>query len=1112
MKDYWHRFEQYMGSTKKCGYKDSMGKIRIPAIYDDAPYSIDGDLIPVAKGRKYGIINRDRECIINFEYDEVLILNEETFAVCKDSSDDWSFTVINRASKQIIPNEYKHITREGIYIKCSNCCIRKNDWRTLSSNGSKNTYIDKDDSYDWYDFSGKLVFSGESICAYGEYIINRNEGKCGVVGCDGEQIIPCSYDKIEDACNGRFVVKNIVNEGTTQYAVLSKEKILIDFQNSEIKSHEGHYFSSRGDNENWYDLNGNKVHDGGAEYLGKGLLAICKNNKWGVIDDHGKRILPFNYTGLERIGDVLLTKKDGKIGFCSLSGQLLIDTIYMSIECVNVDDRQYHIQGRNYYERKEMFSTWGFYTSEHYFDTDSNEHENSYIRILVGEIGNKVKRSYPCKILETKENFNLTHPLILRTEQYAELFSLEDGVFADSRYDSIDVLSNKTCIVSKDGLYGVYCLAVKKLIIPCEYSRVKYEGRNYVLYEKDSKWGARYIPGDRMDGDIFDKIMSVIINIKCEYTDLQYLRTNLFSCSRDADKSSYYIVNGKGQETIASRRLGCFDEPLRAYSKDAIVGKKGKYGLIDLNGFTKVPYKYDSIEIRKDGNLNISINGGFGIMDVKGREIISPKYRTILPDDLQKTYEVTDAFSEARGVVQNGKEIIPSIYGEVHRWENLFVVGVDRFETDEYYYNEETGGVEYVHPETFCRLIESWDFTKSTHCRYYGILDKDGNELIPTKYDCIKFQKGYILAGRDGNFLFHDSDYDSSERICSEYSGVYDLYDTTGKLIFGGFNKFDYVEDQQIFLFHFGGHWRTYSECVDEWNNICIDTFEFVEGTGRWLFTDKDLTSIVPDKSGKPHKFESGFIGTIRKEEKDGKTTEYWNLPLECFVFNHWDEDSPAYLIKDDIFEWRKEEGCVPIRISDKAVSPNTFYDIMHIAEDRFFTKVMTEDHKFYIGMADVDRILIPAEYCLITKPVYDSVFAIKHIGDGKYTVLFIDLRQDDIIPVVAIKEIEIDSLYKPVLQGYLTIVSFDRQCLKVKDSSLFDSGFCERLNVVAIENAKVESDYFYSVDGHFSFDYLGGGEWREEKSYYDCEDERYDALNDAFEGEVDLYNDWLLN
>ena len=112
MKDYWHRFEQYIGSTKKCGYEDSMGEIRIPAIYDEAPYSIDGDLIPVAKGRKYGIINRDGECIINFEYDEVLILNEETFAVCKDSADDWSFTVINRASKQIIPNEYKHITRE----------------------------------------------------------------------------------------------------------------------------------------------------------------------------------------------------------------------------------------------------------------------------------------------------------------------------------------------------------------------------------------------------------------------------------------------------------------------------------------------------------------------------------------------------------------------------------------------------------------------------------------------------------------------------------------------------------------------------------------------------------------------------------------------------------------------------------------------------------------------------------------------------------------------------------------------------------------------------------------------------------------------------------------
>lgn len=712
--------------------------------------------------------------------------------------------------------------------------------------------------------------------------------------------------------------------------------------------------------------------------------------------------------------------------------------------------------------------------------------------------------------MESKKNFDLAHPLILRTEQYAELFSLEEGVFADSRFDSIDVLSSKTCIVSKEGKYGVYCLTDKKLIIPCEYSRLKYEGRNYVLYEKNDRWGAKYIPGDRMDGDIFDEIMSVVIDIECEYTDLQYLRTNLFSCSRDANKSSYYIVNGKGKETTASRTLGTFDEPLKAYGKDVIVGRKGKYGLVDLNGYTKVPYKYDSIEIREDGNLNISINGGFGIMDVKGREIISPKYRIVLPDDIQKAYEVTDAFSEARGVVQSGKEIIPPIYGEVYRLEDLFVVGVDRFETDEYEYNDD-GEVEYVHPENFCRLIEGWDFTKSTHCRYYGILDNDGNEIVPTKYDCIKFQNGYILAGRDGNFLFHDSDCDSSERVCSEYSGVYDLYDTSGKLIFGGFNKFDYVEDEQIFLFHFGGHWRTYSECVDEWNDIYVDTFDFVEGTGRWLFLDKELTSIVPDKSGKPHKFDSGFIGTIRKEEKDGKTTEYWNMPLECFVFNQWDEDSPAYLIKDDIFEWRKEEGCVPIRISDKAVSPNTFYDITHIAGSRFFTKVMTEDHKFYIGMADVDMVLIPSEYCLITKPVDDAVFAIKRIGDGKYSVYFIDLRQDNLIPIVAIKEIEIDSLYKPVRYGYLMVVNFDRKCLKVKDTSLFDPDFCEQLNVTAIKDAKVDNDYFYSIDGHFSSRYLGGGEWREDRTTY-YEEERYDALNDAFEGDVELYNDWLLN
>lgn len=84
----------------------------------------------------------------------------------------------------------------------------------------------------------------------------------------------------------------------------------------------------------------------------------------------------------------------------------------------------------------------------------------------------------------------------------------------------------------------------------------------------------------------------------------------------------------------------------------------------------------------------------------------------------------------------------------------------------------------------------------------------------------------FILAGRDGHMLGegqHGCSYHETE-----YSGLYDLYNFDGKLILGGFTDFSYDNDRKLYLFRFGGQWKTDCEDYDEYgNSIFYYSFHF---------------------------------------------------------------------------------------------------------------------------------------------------------------------------------------------------------------------------------------------------------------------------------------------
>lgn len=107
--------------------------------------------------------------------------------------------------------------------------------------------------------------------------------------------------------------------------------------------------------------------------------------------------------------------------------------------------------------------------------------------------------------------------------------------------------------------------------------------------------------------------------------------------------------------------------------------KKGVYALVGDNKWSRIlDYKYNDIQLRKDGNFDVRINDAWGIVSKSGIEILRVKYSKKV-----NSIYVQDANTKLSGVLNNDFtcEIIPTVYDSIV-FDNQ--IGVNR----DFYYNE----------------------------------------------------------------------------------------------------------------------------------------------------------------------------------------------------------------------------------------------------------------------------------------------------------------------------------------------------------------------------------------------------------------------------------------
>ena len=193
-----------------------------------------------------------------------------------------------------------------------------------------------------------------------------------------------------------------------------------------------------------------------------------------------------------------------------------------------------------------------------------------------------------------------------------------------------------------------------------------------------------------------------------------------------------------------------------------VVGIKGKYGLITLQGEPVCELKYDSIAAVKKGELmSVKINGKYGYINSKGEEIVSPKYDCAysFEEGLAKV-QIADKW----GYINcRGEEIIPVKYDKICMFLNGYapvcvngkwgVITIDGKEVISPKYDDM--GHLACNNVIFLNSYFEEDCINVQIAGKWGLVNSNGEEIIPLEYDDVKsVSDGRVAVCLNGKWGF----------------------------------------------------------------------------------------------------------------------------------------------------------------------------------------------------------------------------------------------------------------------------------------------------------------------------------------------------------------------
>lgn len=427
------------------------------------------------------------------------------------------------------------------------------------------------------------------------YFASYKNNKWGVIDENGDEIIAPSYEEmiiIPNNKNDIFLCTYDVDYDTGEYktkALNSKDEEIFN-QYSKIEAVE-----NQDENNNlWYENN---------------ILKVQKDNKWGIIDNQGKEIVPVEYdsiSALKGIKNALLVQKDGKYGIIDDEGKIIIDTKYEEISNLGKDNKEGYIV-------KDETGLYGIidYSKNSVLENKYQEIEKVYgndLYVVSQDGKQKLIRKSGEEIL-TKGFEQIT--AILKEKDKGVIYisngkygimSLDGTNILKAQYDNLIEAKENIFIATKNGKQGIIDINGEEKV-PFNYTSIIYDEKGDIYIAENEQFNS-----DIMNNQFEIKQSGILIENNTE--------DGYFELRKD-DKYVYYNFKFEEKEVkdILNKNTLFLDK------------KDNKYGYVDKNGNVVVEYIYDdATEQNEYGYAAVKKDGKWGAINKKGEVIQEPTY------------------------------------------------------------------------------------------------------------------------------------------------------------------------------------------------------------------------------------------------------------------------------------------------------------------------------------------------------------------------------------------------------------------------------------------------------------------------------------------------------
>ena len=503
------------------------------------------------QNKKYGVIDRNGNIVIEAEYEAVQIPNpsKAIFVCVKEYNENTKEyeTVVYNEKKKVLLSNYKNVQAISIYTNVN------------------------------------LTPYEKSVLTY------KENGKYGLINLEGKQITKPVYDEISSINykEGTFLVKQNELEGI----INMKGKVIIKCEYESVTS------------DNYYSENGNKKQ--------AGFIVSKKTEdgyRYGYANYRGTIILNPIYTQLERVTEIANEKGVYFIAFKNGQAGLLKNN--KEILNYEYEDIQYNVLGSIFVTKRN--GKYGAVNQEGttvlYPEYDNVYTGGMYLNALKDKDififdlnGNKIETNEVSKTKTENANYYIT---IDKNNKYKVVDS-KDNIIIDKDYTYIEYLPGDYFIVERDSKSGIID-SNGKSVIELKYDSISRINETDILQMETNKNIALYNLNMK---EIVSMDNAIVKEVKDEKayillysdTDFKYLDKtgNILTSQNLFENNSLFAKNINGKWGFVDKdgnlKVQNDYELVTDFNKYGFAGikKDGKWGSINQNGEVVQEPTYD---------------------------------------------------------------------------------------------------------------------------------------------------------------------------------------------------------------------------------------------------------------------------------------------------------------------------------------------------------------------------------------------------------------------------------------------------------------------------------------------------------------------------------------